>query len=96
MSVVRMHRYSVDPEQLDEFIKRRAELIDAIRAAPPALAETRLTHLKDGTFTDVWRWDSAEEMAKAAADLPNFPQAFATMSLIKDNTPVDGEIIDER
>ncbi len=96
MSFVRMHRYSVDPENVDELIKRRAALIAAIREAHPGLAETRLTRLKDGTFTDVWRWNSAEEMAKAAADLPNFPQAFAAMSLTKDNIAVDGEIIDER
>lgn len=96
MSVVRMHRYSVDPANLDELIERRAKLIAAIRAAHPGLAETRLTHLKDGTFTDVWRWDSAEQMRAAGMDLPNFPEARAAMSLTTDATNIDGEIIDER
>lgn len=96
MSFVRTHRYSVDPGNLDELIARRAALIAAIRAAHPGLAETRLTHLKDGTFTDVWRWDSAELMQAAAADLPNFPEARAAMALTRDATAIDGEIVDER
>jgi heme-degrading monooxygenase HmoA len=96
MSVIRMHTYRVAPADLDEFIHRRSTLIAAIREAHPGLVETRLTHLEDETYTDVWRWNSAEDMAKAGADLPNFPQAGAAMSLTKDRTAVDGEIIDER
>jgi hypothetical protein len=96
MAVARTHRYTVDPADLDELIARRATLIDAIRAAHPGLAEARLTRLEDGTFTDVWRWDSAEQMQAALADMARFPQAREAMSLTRDATAVDGEIIDER
>ena len=96
MPASRTHRYTVDPADLDELIARRATLIAAIRAAHPGLAETRLTRLQDGTFTDVWRWDSAEQMQAALADMARFPEARAAMSLTRDATAVDGEIIDER
>jgi hypothetical protein len=96
MAVSRTHRYSVDPSDLDELISRRAELIAAMRAAHPGLSEARLTRLDDGTFTDVWRWDSAEQMQAARADMASFPQARAAMSLTRDATAVDGEIVDER
>jgi len=96
MAVSRTHRYTIDPADLDELIARRATLIAAIRAAHPGLAEARLTRLEDGTFTDVWRWDSAEQMQAALADMARFPQARAAMSLTRDATAVDGEIVDER
>jgi len=96
MAVSRTHRYSVDPADLDELIARRAKLIAAIRSAHPGLSEARLTRLEDGTFTDVWRWDSAEQMQAAQADMARFPEAREAMSLTRDNTPIDGEIVDER
>jgi hypothetical protein len=96
MAVSRTHRYSVDPADLDELVARRATLIAAIRAAHPGLSEARLTRLEDGTFTDVWRWDSAEQMQAAQADMARFPEAREAMSLTRDNTPIDGEIVDER
>ena len=96
MAASRTHRYTVDPADLDELIARRATLITAIRAAHPGLAEARLTRLEDGTFTDVWRWDSAEQMQAALADMARFPEARAAMSLTRDATAVDGEILDER
>lgn len=96
MSIVRTHRYSVDPADLQELISRRATLIEAIRAAHPGLAETRLTRHEDGTFTDVWRWHSAAQMGAAFASLPNLPQARAAMALTRDAVAVNGEIIDER
>lgn len=96
MAASRTHRYTVDPADLDQLIARRATLIAAIRAAHPGLAEARLTRLEDGTFTDVWRWDSAEQMRAALADTARFPEARAAMSLTRDATAVDGEIVDER
>jgi hypothetical protein len=70
MAVSRTHRYAVDPADLDQLIARRATLIAAVRAAHPSLTQTRLTRLEDGTCTDVWRWDSAEQMRAALADMP--------------------------
>lgn len=96
MTAIRAHRYTVNPADFEEFLERRANLINAIRAAHPSLTETRLTRLEDGTYTDVWRWKSVEQMGAAFADLANFPEARLTMSLTTDATALNGEIIDER
>jgi hypothetical protein len=96
MSPVRTHHYTVDEADFEEFTTRRATLITAIRAAHPGLARTTLVRQQDGTYTDSWRWDSLDQMIAAAADLVNFPQAGAAMSLVKDNTAVDGVVVDQR
>lgn len=96
MSVVRIHRYTVDPANLGELLARRATLIANIRAAHPGLVETRLTQIEDGTYTDAWRWNSAEQMQAALAALPAFPEVRAAMSLTRDATAHMGEIVDER
>jgi hypothetical protein len=96
MAVVRMHEYRIDPADLAELIARRGKLIDAIRAAHPGLVETRLTRFDDGTYTDVWRWESAEQMRSALAATPAFPQVRAAMSLTRDGSARDGEVVDER
>jgi hypothetical protein len=97
MAAVRMHRYTVDPADLQELLARRATLIDALRAAHPGLAETRLTRLADGTYSDVWRWESAEQMRAALGGMSRLGAlAGAAWSLTGDRTAVDGEIVDER
>jgi len=95
MAVVRTHHYTVDLADLPELLARRAELIAAMRAAYPGLSHTRLTRLDDGTFTDAWRWDTAGQVQAALAAMP-IPRAQAAMSLTRDATAQDGEIVDER
>jgi hypothetical protein len=96
MAVVRIHRYTVDGADVDELIARRAVLIAAVRAAHPGLAETQLTRFGDGTFTDAWRWDSAEQMRAALSAVGALPEAGAAMSLVREHSAEDGEIVDER
>jgi hypothetical protein len=95
MAVVRTHHYTIDPADLPEFLARRAAVIAAIRAAHPGLSHTRLTRLDDGAYTDAWRWDTAGQMRAALAAMP-IPEARAAMSLTRDATAADGEVIDER
>jgi len=96
VAVVRIHRYSVDPADFDELIVRRAALVDAMRTKHPGLAETRLIKLDDSTYIETWRWDSAEQMEAALEDAPSFPEVAAAMSLVRDRSAEDGEIVDER
>lgn len=96
MADIRIHRYTVDAENLDEFIERRAALIAAMRERHPGLIETRLIRLADGTFIDSWRWASASEMQAAFASVPEMPEVPAAMSLTRDASNEDGEIVDER
>jgi hypothetical protein len=92
---IRIHRYIVDPADIEELLARRSALITAIRADHPGLREARLVRLEDGTFIDAWRWDSAEQMQAALAAAP-FPEAGPAWSLTRDATSADGEIVDER
>jgi hypothetical protein len=95
MTVTKTHRYSVGEADLDELLARRAALITAVRAAYPGLTGTQLTRLEDGTFTDTWRWDTAERM-RAARPATELPEARAAMSLVRDHTARHGEVVDER
>jgi hypothetical protein len=96
MAFTRTHRYTVPPADVDELIARRATLIATIRASYPGLTETRLTRLEDGSYTDVWRWDTVEQMRKVFAAIPRIPEVRAAMSLTREATALNGEIIDER
>jgi hypothetical protein len=93
---VRIHRYAIDPADIEELLARRAALITAIRADHPGLVEARLIRLEDGKFIDAWRWGSAEQMQAALAAAPTIPEVAAAMSLTRDRTAEDGEIVDER
>lgn len=92
MTVVRIHRYAVDPADFPELLARRATLIATIRAAHPGLAHTELTRLEDGTYTDTWRWHTAAQLEAALAAMP-IPEARAAMSLTRDATTQNGEIV---
>lgn len=92
---VRTHHYRVDPADFDEFAAKRATLIATVRASYPGLAEARLTRLDDGTYTDAWRWESAEQM-RAAFPAMSLAEASAAMALTRDATAQNGEIVDER
>ena len=96
MTVVRFHHYSVDEADYEEFLKRRAAVIDAIRADHPGLSRTTLVKLEDGTYTDTWRWDSPVQMGAAFAAAGTVTEIGPAMSLTKDGTAVNGEVIDER
>ena len=95
MAVARTHHYTVEAADLDELLARRAALITAVRASYPGLTGTQLTRLEDGTFADTWRWDTAGSM-RAARPAPSLPEAQAAMSLVRDHSAGNGEIIDER
>ena len=96
MSIVRAHTYQVEPAKLEQLMAQRANLIAGIRAANPGLVETRLTRYEDGTYTDVWRWESAEQMTTALTAAAGFPLVAATLALTHAAAVQNGEIIDER
>jgi hypothetical protein len=66
------------------------------REQQPGLAQALLIRLIDGTFVDTWRWESADQMQAALDAAPTFPEARAAMSLTRDRTSEDGDIIDQR
>jgi hypothetical protein len=96
MSAVRSHHYSVAEADLEEFLARRRSLVATVRKTHPGLTVALLVQLQDGTYSDIWRWESAEQMGAALAAIPTFPEAPLTMALTRDATAQDGQIIDER
>lgn len=96
MSAVRTHTYQVAPGNLEQLLTQRADLIAGIRAANPGLLQARLTRHEDGTYTDVWHWESTEQMTAALAASAGFPLVGATLGLTHDASAQNGEIIDER
>jgi hypothetical protein len=96
MATVRTHRYTVETGNLAAMLERRTNLINGIRSANPAFADATLIRLEDGSYLDIWRWDSADDMQRAAQAARDFPLVGATLSLTTDHTVIDGEVLDER
>jgi hypothetical protein len=90
MADIRIHRYAVDPNDDEEFLRRRETLIATIRVHHPGLVETRLIRLEDETYVDTWRWESAGQMQAAGVAAPGIPEVAAAMSLVRDRTSNDG------
>ncbi|MEV5408130.1 antibiotic biosynthesis monooxygenase [Thermopolyspora sp. NPDC052614] len=96
MSVIRIVRFTADPADTERLLTRRAELIDAVRAAFPGLTETRLARLGDDRWVDVWRWDSAASAHAATEGAPALPETAAAFALTRDVTSEQAELVDER
>jgi hypothetical protein len=96
VSAVRTHTYRIEPGNLEQLLAQRANLIAGIRAANPALMEARLSRHEDGTYTDVWRWESTEQMTAALTASAGSPLVSATLALTYDASVQNGEIVDER
>ncbi|MEW9528267.1 hypothetical protein [Microbispora sp. NPDC049125] len=95
MSAVRSHHYSVAEADLEEFLARRTSLIATVRKTHPGLMAALLIRLDDGTYNDIWRWETAQQMGAALAAIGTFPEAPLTMALTKDATAQNGRIVDE-
>ncbi len=96
MAVVRTHRYIVETGKLAQLLEQRSALIQGIRSASPEFTEATLIRQEDGSYLDIWRWESASAMQGAAAAAQNFPLARATISLTTEHSVVDGEVLDRR
>jgi hypothetical protein len=96
MAVVRTHRYTVETGKLAQLLEQRTTLIRGIRSANPAFTEATLIRQDDGSYLDIWRWESAAALRGAAEEAKNFPLVGATLALTTDHSVVDGEVLDER
>jgi quinol monooxygenase YgiN len=96
MPVIRTSRFKTDPARAEEMLARRADLIAAVRAAHPGLAEARLARVGEDTWIDIWRWDSPANMQAALAGAPSLPEAAAAFALTRDLTAENAELVDER
>ena len=96
MAVVRTHRYTVETGTLAQLLEQRSTLIQGLRAANPAFTASSLIRMEDGSYLDVWRWESADAMRDAAQAAQQVPLVGATVGLMTDHVVLDGEVLDER
>jgi Antibiotic biosynthesis monooxygenase len=96
MATLRIDRFTVDPADTEQLLARRNALVAAVRDAVPGLMEARLVKLEDGSWIDMWRWDSAASQQAAVAAAPAIPEAAAAFSLVGNLTSELAEVVDER
>jgi hypothetical protein len=95
MAVIRTVRFTVDPADVETMLDRRRQLLDAVRAAFSGPAEARLVRVDEGTWLDIWRWDSAETLKAALDAAPGLPEAAAAFALARDVSGEQGDVVDE-
>ena len=96
MTVLRFTRFTTDPADTDEMLSRRAALVSAAENAFPGLIETRLARLDDGTWIDVWQWNSLADAHAAVRVASAIPEAAAAFSLARDVTVEFAETVGDR
>lgn len=96
MAVLFLIRFTTDPDQAEEMLAARAALIAAVRDRCSGLTEARLSKLDEGTWLDVWRWDSRASMQAALDAAPTIPEAAAAFSATSGATRETADVVDER
>ncbi|NDL56844.1 antibiotic biosynthesis monooxygenase [Phytoactinopolyspora mesophila] len=96
MAVVRTTRFQVDPEVVDEFLRRRAVMIDTLRQAFPGLVQARLARVDERTWVDTWLWESAEHVQAALGGAATIPAVPAAFELVSDAEAEQAEVVDAR
>ncbi|WP_245992886.1 hypothetical protein [Prauserella muralis] len=78
-------RFTVAESDVDTFLERRQEAIKEVKAAHPALWSVPLCSRRDdGTWVDVWIYESKEAADAANADAENLPRFLAMAELLDD------------
>lgn len=93
MAILRITRFSADPAQEEELLAKRASLIAATRKAQSGLVDTRLAKADDGTWIDVWQWESDADFEKAVTWAHSAPEAMAAFALVGDATAEKGTLV---
>lgn len=96
MALIRITRFTLAPERVEEMLTTRATLIAAIRARQSGLTETRLARADETSWLDSWRWDSPESLQAAQQAAASMPEAAAAFAIATDATAEQAEIVDER
>ena len=67
-----------------EMLRLRPKMIDAVRSRFPELLDARLIQMDDGSWMDVIQWASRDAAERAAASIPDIPEAAAMMGLLEE------------
>ncbi|MGV9866866.1 hypothetical protein [Rhodococcus koreensis] len=86
---VELVRFTVADADVDTFLERRQEAIQEVKAAHPALWSVPLCSRRtDGTWIDVWIYETEDAADAANADVENLPKFLAMAALI-DNVEIE-------
>lgn len=94
MAIVNIVKFKARPEDADEVVARRDELVDAARKASPGLRRATLSKVDDETWVDVWLWDSEEDLRTAQAVVG--PTAQAAFALVSDHESTMGQLVSSK
>jgi hypothetical protein len=96
MTVLRIVRFTTDPEAADDMLVRRAALIGATRRCFDGLLGTRLARVDERTWIDHWHWESADQMQRAVDNVATIPGAREAFAVIGNPIPEVAEVVGER
>ncbi len=78
-------KFRVKEGKREAFLANRPGAVEAVRAAHPELVGAPvLAEHEDGSWTDVWIYQSAEAAERAGADGANIPAFMAMAELLHD------------
>ncbi|MBA4857448.1 hypothetical protein IU444_00185 [Nocardia farcinica] len=81
--------FTVDDAEVETYLERRRAAITEVRAAHPQLrAVPMCARRADGTWVDVWIYETEEAAAAANADAANLPR-FQAMAELLDNVRIE-------
>lgn len=77
--------FTVADSDIDTFLERRTAAIHEVKAAHPALWSVPLCSKRsDGTWVDVWIYETREAADAANADAENLPAFLSMVGLLGD------------
>jgi hypothetical protein len=81
--------FTVGEDDLDTFLARRRAAIEEVKAAHPGLQSVPMCGRRaDGTWVDIWIYDSEHAADAANADAENLPK-FLAMAALLDNVEIE-------
>ncbi|MBE7195823.1 MAG: hypothetical protein INR66_25515 [Gordonia polyisoprenivorans] len=82
---VELVTFTVPDDDVDTYLARRAEAIREVKAAHPGLWAVPFTSKRsDGTWIDVWIYETEHAANAANADAENLPRFLEMVSLLGD------------
>jgi hypothetical protein len=98
MTTIRIDRYTVDPANAESLLALRRTLVAAVREKVTGLVTARLAKAEDGTWVDLWQWESREQamQAVALAGSGELPQAGAAFALATEHTTEFLDLVDDQ
>ena len=84
-----LSRFTVKPENVDEFLTRRPAVLDVIRRRYPGFVSAYLARLEGDMWVDVAFWESIEQCEVAMDEVPSIPEVASWLALIGEDVSME-------